>query len=121
MAITFSAVLVIIPIEVFLRTDYSKQYVFGAFHQLPTKLQPTVNRKGYRDSEHEIDNPRKTLRIMILGDSLTFGEGVADDEIYPRLLQRQAGPNTEIISLAKNGWGTADELDALRRISWWWV
>jgi hypothetical protein len=114
-AIAFSSVLVIIPIEMFLRTDYSKQRVFGAFGQLPSRLQPTVNQQGYRDREHVIDNPGKSLRIVILGDSLTFGDGVADDEIYPRLLQRQAGLDVEIISLAKDGWGTADELAALRR------
>jgi hypothetical protein len=114
LAMMFSTVLVIVPIELFLRTDYSKR-VFGAFHQLPLNLEPTVNAKGYRDAEHAMLNPTASVRIVILGDSFTFGDGVADDEIYPRLLQRKAGPNVEIISLAKDGWGTADQLAALRR------
>jgi hypothetical protein len=115
MTITFGAVLVIIPIEMFLRTDYSKQHVFGALNQLPSNLRPTLNTKGYRDTEHDMNKSSSSVRILILGDSLTFGSGVADDDIYPRLLQRLAGPNVEVISLAQNGWGTADELAALRR------
>ncbi len=115
MVIVTSIVIAIIPIELFLRTDYSKQYGFGAFQQLPVKLQPTVNTKGYRDREHAIDTPPHHVRILVLGDSLTFGQGVADDEVYPRLLQCLTGPDVEIISLAKNGWGTADQLAALRR------
>jgi hypothetical protein len=115
MAIGFSAALLIIPIEMFLRTDYSKEHVFGAFHRLPSKLQPTVNAQGYRDREHEIDNYDGSLRIVILGDSFTFGDGVADDEIYPRILQGKAGGTVEIITLARDGWGTADELAAFRR------
>jgi hypothetical protein len=84
--------------EMFLRTDYSKEHVFGAFQRLPSKLQPTVNAQGYRDREHERDNDDGSTRIVILGDSFTFGDGVADDEIYPRILQGQAGGNVEIIT-----------------------
>lgn len=105
----------ILPLEIFLRTDYSKQYVFGAFHQLPTRLQPKVNAKGYRDHDHEIRKRPGDVRILALGDSVTFGDGVADDEVYPRLLQQMAAPNVEIIALAKDGWGTADHLVAWRR------
>jgi hypothetical protein len=115
MAISFSAVLLLIPMEMFLRTDYSKEHVFGAFQRLPSKLQPTVNEQGYRDREHERDNYDGSIRIVILGDSFTFGDGVADDEIYPRILQGRVGGNVEIITLARDGWGTADELAALRR------
>jgi lysophospholipase L1-like esterase len=115
LAIIMSTVVIIIPIEMFLRTDYSKEHVFGALQKLPPKLRPTLNDKGYRDTKHNINKSSGSVRILILGDSLTFGSGVADDEIYPRLLQRLAGPNVEVISLAQNGWGTADELAALRR------
>jgi hypothetical protein len=115
MAITISAILVVIPIEMFLRTDYSKEHVFGALQKPPSKLRPMLNTKGYRDTEHDTHKSPGTVRILILGDSLTFGSGVADDDIYPRLLQRLAGPHVEVISLAQNGWGTADELAALRR------
>jgi lysophospholipase L1-like esterase len=115
MAITISGALAIIPIEMFLRTDYSKQHVFGALHRLPSQLRPTLNAKGYRDTEHETNKSPGSVRILVLGDSLTFGSGVADDDIYPRLLQDLAASNVEVISLAQNGWGTADELAALRR------
>jgi hypothetical protein len=101
---------VIVPIELFLRSDYSKLHVFGAFGKLPDRLQPSLNSRGYRDEEHTIENPSRRLRILVLGDSLTFGDGVADHEIYPKLLSSMLGPRVEVISFARDGWSTADEL-----------
>jgi lysophospholipase L1-like esterase len=48
-------------------------------------------------------NPSRT-RILVLGDSFTFGEEVSDNETYPCNLQ-QLLPNTEIINLRMPGYG----------------
>jgi lysophospholipase L1-like esterase len=48
-------------------------------------------------------NPSKT-RILVLGDSFTFGEEVSDNETYPCNLQ-QLLPNTEIINFGMRGYG----------------
>src|SRR5262249_34429910 len=71
------------------------------------------------DLDHEIKKRDGVVRILILGDSFTFGQGVADDEIYPRRMAELAGPQVEIISLAHSGWSTADELQVLTKWPGW--
>ncbi|BCA54232.1 hypothetical protein W02_13720 [Nitrospira sp. KM1] len=107
--------IVIIPFELFLRTEFAKLHVVGTLGQFPPRITPTVNSKGYRDVDHHVENTDGRIRVLILGDSMTFGWGIADDETYPRLISDMAGSRVEVISLAKNGWSTADQLAALRR------
>lgn len=107
--------LVALPFELFLRTDLAKLHFVGAFGQLPARITPTLNSQGYRDYEHSLEKSVGKARILLLGDSMTFGWGIADHEIYPRRLSELAGDQVEIISLARNGWSTADQLLALRR------
>jgi len=108
-------VLVSIPLELVLRSDYSKYHLFGVYGRLPARLKPSFNSRGYRDVDHTRQKPAGVTRILILGDSLTYGQGVADDEIYPKLLAELASPQIEVITLARRGWSTGDELAALRR------
>jgi hypothetical protein len=51
---------------------------------------------------------------VFVGGSFTFGEGVADDEAYPAVLQRE-WPNIRVINTAVNGWGTTQAYLALER------
>lgn len=112
-ALTF--LLATVPLEIVLRSEYSQYHLLGVYGHAPARLEPTLNSKEYRDAEHNLDKPAGVVRILILGDSLTFGDAVADDEVYPRLLAQEAGSQVEVISLARQGWGTADQLAALRR------
>ncbi|MBF0353710.1 MAG: SGNH/GDSL hydrolase family protein [Alphaproteobacteria bacterium] len=75
-----------------------------------------TNSRGWRDTEHSIEPLPGFRRILILGDSNTFGANVEAGRIYPRVLQRmlsQAGLSTEVISLAYGGWATDQALEAL--------
>ncbi len=104
--------------ELFVRSDWARTRVLGAigtYDHFPERLRPTLNSLGYRDEEHADEKPAGTVRILVLGDSLTFGHGVADDEIWPRQLQQIAGAGVEVITLAQNGWSTTDELRAFER------
>lgn len=62
------------------------------------------NSKGIRGkNEYEYGkSPKK--RILILGDSFTFGEEVSDDETYSYYLQ-QALPYSEVINFGVDGYG----------------
>jgi lysophospholipase L1-like esterase len=58
------------------------------------------NRQGFRDSDYGTPKPAGTRRVLLLGDSFTFGLGVSDDEkIFPELLERElnggAGPSEQ--------------------------
>jgi hypothetical protein len=117
-AIAFGLTLAVSGAELFLRSDLAKTKlvgVLGGYENFPERLRPTLNSHGFRDVEHTVAKPAGVVRIIVLGDSMTFGHGVADDEIWPRRLAELAGPQVEIIIMAQNGWGTADHLDVLRR------
>ena len=76
-----------------------------------------VNSRGWRDEEHTFENPDGAFRILVLGDSNTFGPTVPQDKTYPRILQdrlRAEGFNAEVISLSYGAWGTDQKLEALQ-------
>jgi lysophospholipase L1-like esterase len=52
-------------------------------HVAPT----TTNALGFRGPEWDAARRRAALRILVLGDSCTFGKGVADGESYPARLE----------------------------------
>ena len=64
-----------------------------------------TNSKGFRGKK---DSPytknKEKLRILILGDSFTFGDEVSDDETYSYYLQEML-PNTEVINMGVHGYG----------------
>lgn len=47
-----------------------------------------INARGTRGPEFQIEKPVGTFRILSLGDSRTFGWGLADEETYSRRLER---------------------------------
>jgi hypothetical protein len=64
-----------------------------------------TNTKGIRGKiEYSHDKHPEKTRILILGDSFTFGDQVSDNETYPFYLQ-QILPNTEIINFGIPGYG----------------
>ena len=75
-----------------------------------------VNSKGLRDREYAYAKPADTKRILCLGDSFTFGYGVAWDDTYASVLEnmldgrRVAGVRWEVINAGVCGTGTAHQL-----------
>lgn len=57
----------------------------------------------------------ETLRIMIVGDSLTYGEGIAEEWTFSRLLERtlQKSHRVEVINLGHRGFQSEDILGVL--------
>lgn len=47
-----------------------------------------VNSAGFRDIEHKIQKEKNTYRIMVVGDSFTFGMGVNLEDTYAKQLER---------------------------------
>jgi GDSL-like Lipase/Acylhydrolase family len=75
-----------------------------------------ANSRGWRDVEHQHENGSNAFRILVLGDSVTFGAIVSADRIFSRVLERllkDCGLNVEVISIAYGGWGADQELEAL--------
>jgi hypothetical protein len=63
------------------------------------------NSRGLRgEREHAYEKPPGAHRILLLGDSFTFGDEVSDAETYAALLQEML-PETEVINLGVHGYG----------------
>lgn len=83
---------------------------------------PTVistNSHGLRDYEYTIRKPRNTTRIICLGDSVTFGEGVNLSDSFSKVLERKLNLNSsrryEVLNFGVFAYGTLNELELLER------
>ena len=64
-----------------------------------------TNSKGVRGKrEFSYTKDKQKLRILILGDSFTFGDEVSDNETYSYYLQEML-PQTEVINMGVHGYG----------------
>jgi lysophospholipase L1-like esterase len=74
----------------------------------------TTNSAGFRDEEIPVDKPPGTVRIMMLGDSVTFGWGAKQDEtVAARLKQawRSAGRKVDVINTGVGNYNTIMEVE----------
>jgi hypothetical protein len=93
--------------------DFCIKNLVGFYGKYPADLVPTENSKGYRDIEHNIWKTKGIPRIVVLGDSVTYGSGLRDDDLFTRKLATKLGDKVEVINMAKPGWSTLDEISAL--------
>ncbi len=77
-----------------------------------------TNSRGLRDREPTPAKPAGVIRVLFLGDSVTFGAGVRDDEPFPRLLESRpvGGPTIETVNAGVVGYNTAQELARLESV-----
>ncbi|MCH7597233.1 MAG: SGNH/GDSL hydrolase family protein [Planctomycetes bacterium] len=84
-------------------------------------LNTSLNSLGCRDKEWSREKPEGVRRIAFVGDSFAYGWGierVADrfpDRVATRLEQAVPG-STEILNVAKPGWGTGDQIQPIADI-----
>jgi hypothetical protein len=90
------------------------------------EVEHTTNQMGFRGPELAIEHrdgrlvankPEGTVRMVFLGDSFTFGEGVRDEDTYPArtagLLKKEhpsGAPRFEACNLGVGGYNTTQEL-----------
>ncbi len=81
-----------------------------------------INSLGTRGQEFQPAKPSGTVRLLSLGDSRTFGWGLAEDETYSarlgQMLQEKLGgaKKVEVINAGVNGWSYAQMLVYFRDI-----
>ncbi len=81
-----------------LKPDIKELPVFG-------KKILNSNSKGLRGkAEYQYERSAGKQRMVVLGDSFTFGEEVSDDETYSHYLQASL-PGTEILNFGVQGYG----------------
>lgn len=90
----------------------------GWFAGVPVR----INSLGVRDPrEYSLEKPPGTFRIIVLGDSVTFGHGALFETTYPYLLEQRLGtwrPDVkwEVWNLGVPGYNTRQELEYLKEI-----
>jgi hypothetical protein len=64
-----------------------------------------TNAKGLRGvAEYDYARQEGEKRVLVLGDSFTFGEEVSDDETYPAILSALL-PRTDVLNMGEHGYG----------------
>jgi hypothetical protein len=79
---------------------------------------PRLNSHGLRDDEIPYDKPAGEKRVLVLGDSVTFGWGVSQGETFADrmeyLLNELPGDRWQVINSGVNGYNTEQEAAYLR-------
>ena len=105
-------------LHVRLRPGFRGRYLHPEF----PGLRVDINDLGFRDGlEETAPPPAEDASVLVLGDSLAFGTGVAVDETFHRLLERQAGQITSrplhVYGAGVPGLGQVDELHHLEALA----
>jgi lysophospholipase L1-like esterase len=91
------------------RSNFSRTY---------DDIEYSFNEIGLRDSAIE-EKTEDELRILVLGDSITMGWGVAEEDTYCRQLEgslrRRLGRRVRVINSGVGGYNTVQELEFFRR------
>ena len=80
----------------------------------------TINSKGLRDTEIGMKKPKGQFRILLLGDSIIFGQGVSFTETLVQRLERAlresgAFDSVEVINCGVAGYGPHQQRRFLER------
>ncbi|MAA78283.1 MAG: hypothetical protein CL916_03410 [Deltaproteobacteria bacterium] len=71
------------------------------FDRVPYPYEVHYNNFGFRDQDFDI-NTKERKRVLLLGDSVSFGKGVTLDERYSSLIQQER-PDLEVWNLGLQG------------------
>lgn len=70
-----------------------------------------TNSEGFRQSIDSIrlkNASSKIHRVMVLGDSVTFGHGVEQEFSYPEIMNAYYGDSVDVLNFGTGGWGFAE-------------
>lgn len=98
------------------------QRLLPGYHGWFAGVPVEINSLGFRDTrEYALEKSPRTFRILVLGDSVTFGHGALFTTTYPYLLEqrlRQWRPEVDwqVWNLGVPGYNTRTELEYLREV-----
>ncbi len=90
-----------------------------------TGIQLDINSMGLRDKDYQLQQGQNTFRIVVLGDSVTMGQAVRQEDTYPKQLEAMFAAekgndgksnanntrlNVEVINAGVSGYGTNEEM-----------
>ncbi len=104
--------------------DWRERFKDGDFYTLekgegyPPDEENNVD--GLRDVTRPVETRDGLRRIVILGDSVAYGHGLASKEAFPQNLEhllRASGREVDVFNIALPGWSTRQERLAYERIA----
>ncbi|MCZ6596651.1 MAG: GDSL-type esterase/lipase family protein [Planctomycetota bacterium] len=72
-----------------------------------------INSHGFRDAEYALEKTAGVVRIVALGDSVTFGNEQPQEATWPEVLERlpaDSQPSFEVLNLGVAGYNTLEEV-----------
>lgn len=78
------------------------------------ETQIRINSKGIRDRNYEYKKPEGIKRMVVLGDSFTYGKGVEEYERFTEVLENSLLENYQVINMGVTGYGNDQELLVLK-------
>ena len=89
----------------------------GKTHGNPVR----INSLGFRGPQISIPKATNCFRILVLGDSFTFGQGVAESDIYTSLLEEELSAKfqrkkIEVVNLGVMGSSAIDQIKLLKNL-----
>jgi len=77
-----------------------------------------TNAQGLRNREISKDKPKQTKRILVLGDSFIWGDGISADELITLHIENMLGGygrGIEVVNTGKGGLNTTEEFARLKK------
>src|ERR1700751_561909 len=85
----------------------------------------SINSEGLRDREFALEKPPGVYRVMMLGDSTTFGWGVKEENTAAKFLERKLNANlpagysrAEVMNAGVGNYDTVQEVTYYETIGW---
>jgi lysophospholipase L1-like esterase len=98
------------PVRRFTLAPSQDAFTYGA--------RATIDARGFRSNGSTVADEEGDLTVLALGDSFTFGLGVADEETWPAQLEsrlrRRVDLRVTVVNAGTISYGTFQELDLLR-------
>ena len=108
-AILFSLLFLIERVLIFYSTEDKDNYGFTTEFK---KKYIRYNKYGYRDYEYNLKKKEGVFRIIVLGDSQTFGHGIKDlnntwvKKLEKKLIESVGNTSIEVLSISGPGWNS---------------
>jgi hypothetical protein len=98
-----------------------RPYAKWRFTHPEYKVYYEINEHGLRDKKnHPMPKPDETVRILLVGDSFTFGQGVNYDDIWPVIVEKRVqaimGKKVDFVKAGIQGLDTRSEFILIQRM-----
>jgi len=92
----------------------------GTFDDGVVKAQIAINSLSARDDEPSEEKSGKAItRILLIGDSFTFGYCLNQSETIDKQIERLSKQSVDAYNIGVNGYGPGEILEKLRSTKWW--